>query len=88
MGELSPRFKLSAFDWKKILTGFVIAIIGAVIVLIMDAANAAPTVCVESVMTGCFDTKIVLIPLASTVVNMIRKWAQDRGYIIAGNRKD
>ncbi len=74
----SPKFSLNGIDFKKIFTGLLIGLGGAVIVFLTDIVMTVhPTVCAESLpLIGqyCFDVNVLLVPIGAALVNLIRKW--------------
>ena len=67
---MTPRFSLGSVDWRKILTGFGLALAGAV--LTWAAAEAIPAL-KESDDPALLLTAAIL----SAVINVLRKWLTD-----------
>jgi len=66
----SPRFLLSKADWKKIGTGLLLAIIGAVLAWVSETL-------IPLLQDSPDSAKLLLAAVLAATVNVIRKWLTD-----------
>ena len=66
----SPRFLLSTADWRKIGTGLILALIGALLAWVSET--------VIPILQDSPDTaKLLLAAVLAAAANAIRKWLTD-----------
>jgi len=66
----SPRFLLSKTDWKKIGTGLILAIIGAVLAWVSETL-------IPLLQEQPDSMKLLLAAVLAAAVNVVRKWLTD-----------
>jgi len=66
----SPRFLLSTTDWKKIGTGLILALIGALLAWVSETV-------IPMLQDSPDAVKLLLAAVLASAVNAIRKWMTD-----------
>jgi len=66
----SPRFLLSTTDWRKIGTGLILALIGALLAWVSETV-------IPILQDSPDSMKLLLAAVLAAAVNVIRKWMTD-----------